>query len=74
MYTKHVSGEMTSEGVQNCVICGETLTDYRGSMVPKGSPPLRGFKCGELIYIKEGNPKITTTQTPLESITDCKMR
>jgi hypothetical protein len=62
-YVRHIVGEMTEEGIQGCVICGEIITDYRGAMVPEGTPPLRGFDAGD-IYVLKGNPTITQTGEP----------
>lgn len=63
VYKKHIAGEMNSEGLQMCVICGEILTDYRGAMVPKGSAPLTGFPSGD-IYVSKGSPTISQTSNP----------
>jgi len=57
-YTQHIVGELIG-GIQTCVICGAVITDYRGTMVPDGTPPLRGFPAGP-VYIRGVNPIETT--------------
>lgn len=76
-YIKHISGEMT-DGVQKCVVCGHILSDYRGTMVPAGTPPLRGWNPGP-VYVNDNDAspsglKITSSTTilgPGEMAVDC---
>jgi hypothetical protein len=52
----HEAGELVN-GIQVCVYCGEILTDYRGAMVPDGTPPLLGFAPGAKVEVTPGWPK-----------------
>ena len=51
---EHLAGEMDRGGVQVCTRCGEIITDYRGVMVPDGTPPLRGFAPGPVYTLGRG--------------------
>lgn len=53
----HLAGPLDDTGVQRCERCGYVLTDYRGAMVPTGSPPLRGWDEGAHVEVITGNPK-----------------
>jgi hypothetical protein len=53
----HKAGPLDSDGVQRCIRCGYILTDYRNSMVPEGTPPLRGFADGASVEVLGGYPK-----------------
>jgi len=54
----HEAGPMI-DFVQRCARCGYVLTDYRNSMVPDGSPPLRGWTQGASVEVIEGNPRFS---------------
>ena len=47
----HEAGELTHEGLQRCTRCGIILTDYRNTVVPEGTPPLRGWAEGAFINV-----------------------
>ena len=39
--------------VQNCIFCGETISDYRNAMYPIGQAPPRGFSNGDVFVSKD---------------------
>ena len=53
----HVADPLSPDGIQRCGRCGFVLNDYRGVMVPHGTPPLRGWEAGARIVILAGNPR-----------------
>ena len=64
---RHIAGPY--EGLlQYCVICGKTLTDHRGAMVPRGSGSLQGWAEGE-VFVR-GN--MTSIKSPTHNFEDCK--
>lgn len=67
----HEAGRMTVDGVQRCVRCSEILTDYRGSMVPAGTPPLGGFADGAYVEVSGRNPRFSDV---VDAIPDCETR
>lgn len=70
-YVRHVAGEM-NDMVQQCVICGTIISDYRNVMVPNGQSFPKGFPAGE-IFVSEGNPTIMSRLlSDNETFTDCK--
>ena len=60
--TKHYVNEMDSSQVQKCIICGETIADYRNVSSSDGKP-IKGFPPGE-IYVSSGNPTNTSAIPP----------
>lgn len=56
MSTIHKAGELV-DAVQRCSRCDTVLSDYRDSMVPEGTPPLRGFPVGASVEVFNGNPR-----------------
>lgn len=63
MFIKHHTGELDESMMQRCIFCGEVISDYRNVMYPKEQGPPKGFAAGD-IYVRKGNPKITTTIEP----------
>lgn len=49
----HRAGPLSAEGVQLCVRCGYVLNDYRHTMVPEGTPPMRGWAEGANIEVND---------------------
>lgn len=45
--------------VQNCIFCGETISDYRNTMYRIGEPPPRGFSEGEIFVSEDGGLFLT---------------
>lgn len=67
---------LSMEGlVQKCIICGETISDYRNTMAPEGTPPPQGFAAG-IVYVSDGNPVITQIADPApeNQVIDCKTK
>ncbi len=70
-YTCHHVNDMDESMVQNCIFCGETIIDYRETMVLEGSEPIKGFAAGD-IYIRAGFPKILLPEPPDRTCTHSK--
>lgn len=48
----HIAGLLDGSGVQRCLLCWAILADYRDTMVPEGTPPLRGFEPGGWVVVE----------------------
>ena len=48
----HQAGPLTSAGVQLCARCGYLLNDYRNTMVPDGTPQLRGWAVDASVQVQ----------------------
>ncbi len=59
-YISHQVIDMDATMVQNCVICGENICDYRNAMWPNDQPAPKGFASGP-VFVSAGNPKIFKT-------------
>ncbi len=71
MYIRHIVTEMDESMVQKCVLCGETISDYRNAMWPLEQGPPKGFGTGP-VYVKKGTPTITTTiLQPADAFESC---
>lgn len=51
----HIAGEFKND-IQHCLRCNYILTDYRNSMVPEGTPPMKGWAPGASIEVISGFP------------------
>ena len=51
----HVAGLLVAM-MQRCIRCGEVLSDYRNSMIPKGDPVPVGWTPGVAVEIVRGFP------------------
>jgi len=62
----HEAGALMTDGVQRCTRCDHILNDYRNTMVPEGTPPMRGWAVGAFVEVLEGNPTYSgvTDQAP----------
>ena len=58
--------------VQNCIFCGEVISDYRNAMYPYGQEPPKGWATGN-VFISGSNPKWYTNEVKEgEEFIDCK--
>ena len=60
VYVEHIASEM-KDLVQECIMCGTTLTDYRGAMVLGGGKPV-SWPIGPVYVSKKRNPTIFTIE------------
>lgn len=65
---QHLVSNLSLDGVQPCLRCGEVLTDYRNTMVPVETPALGGFPPGPVYRL--GN--MTTVIEPEEGSQSCE--
>ena len=65
-FVKHYVTDMDESMVQNCIFCGETISDYRNTMQPIGQPAPRGFPLGDVFVSDTKNPKIFVRELPAE--------
>lgn len=64
LYIKHTVVDMDESMVQRCVLCGEVISDYRNSIAPEGTPPLKGWAAGDIYVSERKNPRTTMTVEP----------
>ena len=55
MYVKHQVINMDESMVQNCVLCGECISDYRNAMWPQNQKPPTGWPAGAVFVLKQGS-------------------
>ena len=67
----HLAGPYEGDGTQACVRCGALLTDHRNTMVPEGTPPMRGWEEGAHVEITEGFPRAYWVT---DDVPDCETR
>lgn len=53
----HEAGPLEASGLQLCRRCQRILTDYRGAMIPIGSPSLVGWAIGAHVWVDGENPR-----------------
>ncbi len=60
-YIKHVVVDMDESMVQNCVLCGETICDYRGAVWPIEQSSPKGWGSGDVFLSVKKNPTMMTS-------------
>ncbi len=58
-FIKHYMNDMNESMIQNCIFCGETISDYSNAMWPSSQSAPKGFGAGE-VYVSKGNPTVLT--------------
>lgn len=70
IYTKHYVIDMDESMVQNCIYCGEIISDYRNAMIPRGQLIPKGFPTGD-VFVLKGNPTIYATSLQNNKFNQC---
>jgi hypothetical protein len=62
----HVADVLDESGLQLCQRCRRILVDYRGTMIPAGSPSLNGWPVGAFVEVDGENPRssVLTVEAP----------
>lgn len=55
----HVAGELGPDAVQRCTRCDAVLADYRNTMVPAGTPSMRGWEPGAVGAVGNSVPVLS---------------
>lgn len=58
LFTRHIAGSLV-DGVQNCILCGKVLADYRNAVF-QGEQP-KGWPENEFVYVHQN---FSTTELP----------